>query len=174
VPRPDVVDQIAAELCKTTGGELPSADQINELPYLDAAIRESLRLRTIMPFVVRVTKTRFVAGDREYPPGIVLCPCIHLLHRREDLYPEPEKYHPERFLERRFAAHEWIPFGGGTRMCLGMTFALYEMKVVLSTLFATVRLARPAGRQSVPVRRGLALAPHDGAQMVVFPLSSRG
>jgi unspecific monooxygenase len=167
VPRADVMEKISDELYRTAGGGPPRADQLNQLEYLDAAIRESLRVRTIMPFVVRLTKGAFTAGAREYPPGVVLCPCNHLVHRREDLYPEPEKFRPERFLERRYAAHEWFPFGGGNRMCLGMAFALYEMKVVLSTLLATVRLARPPGSRSVAVRRGLALAPDDGAQMTV-------
>jgi cytochrome P450 len=96
-----------------------------------------------------------------------MCPCSHLVHRRDDLYPEPGKFRPDRFLERHFAAHEWFPFGGGGRMCLGMAFALYEMKVVLSTLFATVRLARPPGSRSLAVRRGIALTPDDEAQMTV-------
>ncbi|MEX2288108.1 MAG: cytochrome P450 [Planctomycetaceae bacterium] len=167
VPRADVVQRITDELRRTTGGRPPRADQLNQLAYLDATIRESLRIRTIMPFVVRLTKTAFTAGGREYPAGVVLCPCSHLVHRRVDLYPEPETFRPDRFLERHYAAHEWFPFGGGNRMCLGMAFALYEMKVVLSTLFATVRLARPPGRRSAPVRRGIALAPDDGALMVV-------
>ena len=162
VQRADVVERITDELRRTTGGGRPRADQLNQLEYLDAAIRESLRVRTIMPFVVRVTKQKFTAGGREYPPGIVLCPCNHLVHRREDLYPDPERFRPDRFLERRYAAHEWFPFGGGGRMCLGMAFARHEMKVVLSTLFSHVRLARPPGSRSVPVRRGLALAPNDG------------
>ncbi len=151
VPRPDVVERIASE----------------DVDYLDATIRESLRLRTILPFVVRLTKKQFSAGGREYPPGVVLSPNSYLVHHREDLYPEPEKFRPERFLERRYAANEWFPLGGGNRMCLGVSFALYEMKVVLSTLFAHVRLARPSGSQSNPVRRGLPLAPDDGAMMVV-------
>ena len=168
VPRADVVARITDELQRTTGGAPPRADQLNQLDYLDAAIRESLRVRTILPFVVRLTKGAFTAGGREYPPGIVLCPCSHLVHRREDLYPEPEKFRPDRFLERHYAAHEWFPFGGGSRMCLGMAFALYEMKVVLSTLLATVRLARPPGTHSAPIRRGIALAPNDGARMTVM------
>ena len=105
-------------------------------------------MRTILPLVVRLTKQPFVAGGREYPPGILLTPCNHLVHRRADLYPDPERFRPERFLERKYAAHEWFPFGGGNRMCLGMAFALYEMKVVLSTLLTQVRLERPPGRRS--------------------------
>lgn len=167
VPRSDVVERIIDEIDRTTGGGPPEADQLVRLEYLDAAIRESLRVRTIMPFVVRLTKEPFAAGGREYPPGVVLCPCNHLVHRREDLYPDPEQFQPERFLERHYAAHEWFPFGGGGRMCLGMSFALYEMKVVVATLFGTVRLARPPGIRSNPVRRGIALAPDDGAQMTI-------
>jgi cytochrome P450 len=168
VPRADVADRIIDELRKVTGGAPPRADQLNKLDYLDAAIRETLRVRTILPFVVRLTKKSFTAGGRVYPAGVVLCPCSHLVHRREDLYPDPTAFRPERFLERNYAAHEWFPFGGGGRMCLGIAFALHEMKVVLATLFATVRLARPAGHRSMPVRRGLALAPDDGARMSVI------
>ena len=102
VPRADVVERITDELQRTTGGELPRADQLNQLAYLDAAIRESLRVRTIMPFVVRLTKTPFTAGGHKYPAGVVLCPCNHLIHRREDLYPEPNMFRPDRFLERHY------------------------------------------------------------------------
>jgi unspecific monooxygenase len=167
VPRADVVERITEEIERTTGGVPPRADQLNRLEYLDAAIRESLRIRTIMPFVVRLTKTAFTAGGREYPPGVVLCPCSHLVHRREELYPDPGKFRPERFLERQYAAHEWFPFGGGGRMCLGMSFAMYEMKIVLSTLFAAVTMTRPPGSRSLPVRRGIALAPNDGTRVTV-------
>jgi cytochrome P450 len=172
VPRADVVARITDELRSTTGGTPPRAEHLTRLEYLDAAIRESLRIRTILPFVVRLTKQAFMAGGREYPPGIVLCPCNHLVHRRPDLYPEPEVFRPERFLERKYAGHEWFPFGGGNRTCLGMAFALYEMKVVLSTLFTQVALVRPPGSRSRPVRRGVSLAPDDGVQMVVNRLGS--
>jgi unspecific monooxygenase len=165
VPRPQVVERIVEELRQVAGEGSPRADQLPRLEYLEAAIRESLRIRTILPIVVRLTKRPFVAGGREYPEGVVLCPCSHLVHRREDLYPEPEQFRPERFLERKYDASTWFPFGGGNRMCLGMPFALYEMKVVLSTLFAQVRLERPPGSRSRPVRRGISLAPDDGAVM---------
>jgi cytochrome P450 len=167
VPRPDVVAKITEELRHVTGGAMPRAEHLDQLTFLDAAIRESLRVRTILPFVVRKSKAGFTAGGREYPPGVLLCPCNHLVHHRADLYPEPAKFRPERFLERRYAGHEWFPFGGGNRVCLGMAFALYEMKVVLSTLFSQVRLERAPGSRSSPVRQGLVLGPDEGARMVV-------
>ncbi len=167
VPRADVVERIRAELGEATGGVLPRAEQLPRLEYLDAAIRESLRVRTILPFSVRLTKEPYVAGGREYPPGVVLSPCNHLVHHRPDLYPEPDKFRPERFLEHKYGGHEWFPFGGGNRTCLGMAFALYEMRVVLSALFTQTILERLPGSLSVPVRRGVSLAPHDGTLLVV-------
>jgi cytochrome P450 len=167
VPRPDVLEKIDEELRRVTGDGPRDGGQLDGLTYVDAVIRESLRVRTILPFVVRLTKRPFVAGGREYPAGVVLCPCNHLVHRRPDLYPDPQAFRPERFVERRYAGHEWFPFGGGNRACLGMAFALYEMKVVLATLLARVRLARPPGSRSAAIRQGIALAPDDGAVMTV-------
>jgi cytochrome P450 len=165
VPRDDVVAAIEAELSAVCGAELPRAEHIAKLTYLDAAVRESLRLRNILPFVVRVVKSDITIGEHTYPPGVVLCPSIHLLHRRADLYPEPEHFRPERYLERKFLPQEWNPFGGGNRACLGQAFALYEMKVVLATLFSQLRLSRPPGARSKPVRRGIAIGPSDGVRL---------
>jgi cytochrome P450 len=163
-PRPDVVARIDQELAQVTDGDL-LPDHLDQLAYLDAAIRESMRLRTIIPFVVRLTKQPFVAGGREYPPGVMLAPCSHLVHRRPDLYPEPDQFRPERFLERRFGPTEWFPFGGGNRVCLGMAFALCEMKVVLAEIFSRLRLQGKF--RSRPVRQGISLGPHDGVPLVI-------
>ncbi len=173
LPRPDVLDRLTDELARVTGGGPPDAEHLPALEYLDATIRESLRLRPVAPFVVRRTVRPFAAGGREYPPGVVLCPCSYLVHRRDDLYPEPDRFRPERFLERKFGPHEWFPFGGSNRVCVGMPFALYEMKVVLATLFSQVRLARPAGARSRPRRYGLPLGPDDGARVIVRGTPSR-
>lgn len=168
VPRPEVVDRLAVELRQVTGGAPPEAEHLPALEYLDAAIRESLRLSPVVPFVVRQTVRPFTAGGRAYPPGVVLCPCSYLVHRRDDLYPEPDRFRPERFLERKFGPHEWFPFGGGNRVCLGMPFALYEMKVLLATLLTQVRLARPAGARSKARRYGIVLGADDGGRIVVL------
>jgi cytochrome P450 len=167
VPRPEIVDRLTDELRRITGGGPPEAEHLPALEYLDASIRESLRLRPVVAFVNRKTVQPFAAGGREYPPGVVLCPSSYLIHRREDLYPEPDRFRPERFLERKFGPHEWFPFGGSNRVCVGMPFALYEMKVVLATLFSQVRFARPTGVRSRPRRYGLPLGPDDGARVIV-------
>ncbi len=166
-PRPEVIERLVEELRHVTGGSPPEAEQLSALEFLDGVIRESLRLRPVVPFVVRLTKRSIAVGGRDYPAGVVLCPCSYLVQRREDLYPDPQHFRPERFLERKFGPHEWFPFGGSNRICLGMPFALYEMKVVLATLFSQVRLTRPAGMQSRARRYGLVLGPDDGAQVIV-------
>lgn len=167
VPRVDVVERIQDEIATLVTRDDISSDALDRLEYLDATIRESLRARTILPFVVRLTKRTFTAGGRDYPPGVLLCPCNHLVHRRADIYAEPDQFQPERFLARKYAAHEWFPFGGGHRACLGMAFALHEMKVVLATVLGRVKLSRPAGARSHARRQGITLAPHDGARMNV-------
>lgn len=167
VANADAGERIREEILQVTGGSPPNALQLSRLAYLEAAIRESLRMRTILPFVLRVTKREFSAGGRRYPPGVKLCPCSHLMHRRGDLYPEPQMFRPERFLSRNYLSHEWFPFGGGHRMCVGAAFAMYQMKVVLSTVFATVDLSRSPGSRSHPIRRGIVLAPDDGVQLNV-------
>jgi cytochrome P450 len=165
--RPEVVERLGDELSRITRGGPPEAEHLPGLEYLEGAIRESLRLRPVAPFVVRKTVQPFAVDGREYPAGIVLCPCSYLVHRREELYPEPDRFRPERFLERKFGPHEWFPFGGGNRVCLGMPFALYEMKVLLATLLSQVRLSRPATTRSKARRYGIVLGPDDGGRIIV-------
>jgi cytochrome P450 len=166
---PEVVDSLVDELKRVTGGGPPEAGHLPVLEYLEGAIRESLRLRPVAPFVVRKVVRPFAVGGREYPSGVVLCPCSYLVHRREDLYPDPGRFQPERFLERKFGPHEWFPFGGGNRVCLGMPFALYEMKVLLATVLSQVRPHRPAGARSRARRYGIVLGPDDGGRIILRP-----
>jgi len=164
--REDVLDRLTDERNRVTGGGPPEAEHVPALEYCEAVVRESLRLRAVAPFVLRQTKRPFEVGGRAYPQDVVLAPCSYLVHRREELYPEPERFRPERFLERKFGPHEWFPFGGGNRVCLGMPFALYEMSVVLATILSQVRLSRPDGARSRPRRYGLVLGPDDGARVI--------
>jgi cytochrome P450 len=134
--------------------------------YLDAVIKETLRLRPVLPLVVRQLQAPMEIGGWELPAGVTVAPCIHLVHRREDVYPEPARFRPERFLERPAGTYTWLPFGGGIRRCLGASFALLEMQTVLRAI-ATRRQLRPVHAADEPVRRrAITLTPGRGAEVI--------
>jgi cytochrome P450 len=138
--------------------------------YLDAVIKETLRLRPVVPAVARKLLVPMEFGGWQLPAGVHIAPSIYLLHRRTDLYPDPAAFKPERFLDKTPGTYEWIPFGGGIRRCLGASFALMEMKVVLSTIFKSVALEPvAAGRDDgeSTMRRAVTFAPARGGRIAV-------
>jgi cytochrome P450 family 135 len=136
--------------------------------YLDAVIKETLRLRPVVPAVARKLMVPTEFGGWQLPAGVHIAPSIYLLHRRPDLYPDPTAFKPERFLERPPGTYEWIPFGGGVRRCLGASFALMEMKVVLGTVLKTVQLKPVAGAKPESVtRRAVTFAPTRGGRIAL-------
>lgn len=145
--------------------EIAGASDVAALPYLDAVVKETLRLRPIVPDVVRHIERPMRFAGFDLPAGVKLTPCIHLAHRRAEVYPEPARFSPERFLGLRPDPYAWLPFGGGIRRCLGMAFALYEMKIVAGVLLTRrrLRLDRP-GTVRV-VRRSVTLAPRGGTRV---------
>ena len=134
--------------------------------YLDAVIKESLRLRPIVPDVVRRVQSPISVAGYQIPVGAFLTPCIHLAHRRPEAWPEPHRFRPERFVGAKVDPYTWFPFGGGIRRCLGMAFALYEMKIVVGVTLLAARL-RLAGAPPKVVRRTVTLAPAGGTQVVL-------
>jgi cytochrome P450 len=136
--------------------------------YLDAVVKETLRLRPILPFIPRQTSEPFEVCGWELPAGVRVAPSVHLVHRRPELYPEPDRFRPERFLEREAGTYTWIPFGGGTRRCVGAAFATFELKRVLRAVAGAGRF-ESAGSNGGVGRRGLTLAPADGARLVWHP-----
>jgi len=134
--------------------------------YLDAVVKETLRLRPVLPVVVRLLKAPVRIGGWDLPAGVTVTPCIHLIHRRPDVYPEPERFRPERFLERPAGTYTWLPFGGGVRRCLGASFAQFEMKAVLRVIAGARRL-RPVHEAPEPVRRrAITLTPGRGTEVI--------
>ncbi|HKG65588.1 MAG TPA: cytochrome P450 [Solirubrobacteraceae bacterium] len=137
-------------------------------PYLDAVIKETLRLRPVLPIVLRRLKAPLEIGGWELPEGVSAVPCIYLMHRRPDIYPDPLAFRPERFLEQPAGTYTWIPFGGGVRRCLGASFAQFEMAAVLRVLARRCASLEPDG--VVPertARRSITLVPaRDGAVVV--------
>jgi cytochrome P450 family 135 len=134
--------------------------------YLDAVIKETLRVRPVIALVLRKLVEPMEIGGRLLPAGVSVAPSIHLVHRRPDVYPEPERFRPERFLEQPAGTYTWIPFGGGVRRCLGGAFAEFEMSVVLRELVAR-RSLRPAGAgPEHPVRSTITNVPSRGAEVI--------
>ena len=138
--------------------------------YLEAVIKESLRRRPVLPIAGRKLTARARLGEHVLPAGTVLMPCIYLMHHEPELYPHPEEFRPERFIESSPSTYTWIPFGGGVRRCVGAAFATLEMKVVLRTIFGQMSV-RAAGPPERPVRRSVSLAPRRGAEIIVEPLA---
>ena len=163
---PAVLERAREELRRVVGEAAPSAAHIADLRYLDAVIKETARLRPIIVFVARALQQPVELGGHRLPAGITVAPCIYLTQRRADLYPEPERFRPERFLDAKQPPHEYFPFGGGVRRCLGMAFAQYEMKVVLATVLSRRTLALPPDSDVRPVRRAITIAPSDGTRVV--------
>jgi cytochrome P450 len=121
-------------------------ETISRLPYLEAVCSETLRINPVAPLIGRTLRKPLTLQGYELPPGTSVGISILQVHRRAELYPEPERFRPERFLERSYTPFEYLPFGGGARRCLGAAFALYEMKLVLASILRKydLRLASDA------------------------------
>ena len=133
--------------------------------YLDAVVQEVLRLRPVIALVLRRLTEPMEIGGRLLPAGVNLAPCIYLLHRRPDIYPDPRAFRPERFLERPPGTYTWIPFGGGVRRCLGASFAQFEIKVVLRELVARLDIRAARAEPERRVRRAIVFAPSRGGEI---------
>jgi len=135
--------------------------------YLDAVVKETMRMNPVIPDVMRIVKAPMRIGGCDLPAGVGVAPNIYAAHHRTDTWGDPYTFRPDRFLATKPSPYEFIPFGGGMRRCLGAAFALYEMKIVLSTLLARTELAIAPGYKLRVVRRSITWAPSDGMPVVV-------
>jgi cytochrome P450 family 135 len=134
--------------------------------YLEAVIKETLRIRPVVPGVVRKLTEPLELRGYEIPAGTRVAPNIYLTHMNPAVYPEPKRFLPERFLDNGADTYSWIPFGGGIRRCLGASFAMYEMKVVIPAILRRVEIEAPGPSEHIR-RRAITFAPHDDAQVLV-------
>jgi cytochrome P450 family 135 len=135
--------------------------------YLDAVIKETLRIRPVVPFVGRELREEAELGGYQLPVGTVVMPAIYLAHTRPDTYPQPHEFRPERFLDDGPETYGWIPFGGGTRRCIGAAFAELEMRVVLSTILRRATLRPASEKPERMVRRNVTLSPRGGTPAIL-------
>ncbi len=138
-------------------GELAAGDRA----YLDAVVKETLRIRPVISGVGRVVRGEpFQLGGYSLPPGIEINPTIGAIHRRGDRYPDPDEFRPERFLDGDAPdTYTWLPFGGGTRRCLGASFATFEMAVVIARVLERADLEAVGRRPEQGIRRGVTFSP---------------
>lgn len=130
--------------------------------YLDATIKETLRARPVIVDVARKLTAPASIGGYELPAGTFVMPAIAAMHYREDLFPDPEEFRPERFLEGKPDTYVWIPFGGGVRRCIGAAFAEYEMRIVLREFVERAELSAVNPKPEKVKVRNITLAPGKG------------
>jgi cytochrome P450 len=135
--------------------------------YLTATIQETLRLRPVISIVLRKLTEPVQIGGHELPAGISVAPSVYLVHRNPEIYPEPQRFLPERFLDTPPGTYTWIPFGGGVRRCLGASFAQFEMAVVLKELVKRHRIRPADPRPERIFRRAITETPRHNARVVL-------
>ncbi len=138
-----------------------------EKEYLEAVVTETLRLRPVISLVARYLRAPVEIGGWELPAGVTVAPSIYLVHRRPDVYPNPEAFEPERFLDGSPGTYTWIPFGGGVRRCIGGSFAHFEMQVVLAELVKRRGLTPARPEPERVFRRAITETPRHDAEVVL-------
>lgn len=163
IENPDVLAELREELHALGPDPMPEA--LAKAPYLDGVVREALRLVPIIPLVGRVlTKDRTIGGYHLEAGSNLTC-SIYLAHRRPEAYPNPLKFDPTRFIGKKLTPQEFMPFGGGVRRCIGMQFALYEMKMVLARLVTRCDFAFDTGVSRGMERRSITITPANGLRV---------
>lgn len=158
VREPDVLARLVAEI-----------DAGND-EYVTATIRETLRRRPVLLIAQpRKVVEPFDLGGYSYEPGVHLAPCAYLVQHDPEIYPDPYAFRPERFLDTDPGTYSWIPFGGGRRRCVGASFAMLEMAIVLRALLTRTELRAAGGGVEVASRRMITVAPAAGAEAVLKP-----
>jgi cytochrome P450 len=137
--------------------------------YLTATVYETLRHRPVLPNAApRFVKQPVTIGGWDYPAGVCLAANSYLLHHDPEIYPDPYVFRPERFLDESPGTYTWIPFGGGRRRCLGASFAMLEMKLVLRAVLSQNELEIAGDRTERTRRRAITLSPRAGARTVLL------
>lgn len=163
---PQVQEKLLQELDQL--GDSPDLMSVIRAPYLSAVCNETLRIYPVGMFTTpRVVQESTDLLGYHLEPGTIISACIYLNHHREDLYPNPKQFRPERFLEREFSPFEFIPFGGGVRGCIGQALAMCELKLVIATILSSYKLSLVDLQPEKPQRRGVTIGPARGVKMTI-------
>ncbi|TDZ78583.1 putative cytochrome P450 120 [Mycobacteroides salmoniphilum] len=146
----------------------PSGDE-----YLDAVAKETLRIRPVIFSSGRVLKEPVEVGGYRLPAGVMVDPAIGLVHASADVYPDPERFDPDRMLGTTLSPTTWLPFGGGNRRCLGATFAMVEIRVVLREILRRVDLCTTTAPDEKQQAKHVTFVPHRGGYIRVQAIRDR-
>ena len=135
--------------------------------YIEATIHETMRNRPVVPITGRRVKAPWQLGEYRLPKNSHILVSVSLLHHREDVYPDPFAFRPERFLGVKPGTYTWVPFGGGIRRCLGATLAMAEQRVVLRAIARRTDMKAPDPRPERVLHRNVTMLPAKGAEVVV-------
>jgi cytochrome P450 len=166
--KPEIMEALRAEILSVS-----DFAAIEKAPLLDAVCLEALRLVPTVEIVSRQAMQDIQIGNYLISKGTLVSPCVYLLHRNEKLFPKPTEFMPERFMNRQFALHEYIPFGGGLRRCLGANLGLLEMKAVLVALLSNFDIEPFAIERVKPQRRNVTIAPSPSFRVRFKPQPSK-
>lgn len=159
---PEVQARAHEELDRVCGRGPVDPQASGGLSYLDAVLKETMRLRPVIAAVGRVVSTDVKLGRWRIPAGTMVAPSIYLTQTNPAVWPSPQAFRPERFLESKASPHTYFPFGGGVRRCIGMAFALFEMRMILAVVLQRFQVAAVPGQKIGVVRRNVTLAPTGG------------
>jgi cytochrome P450 len=164
--QPDILQRLQAELRAV--GHPPSPDDLVQLPYLRAVCEEALRLYPVVGAITRRLRQPMTLRGYRLPVGIAVGAALPLMHLDPTRYPDPQRFRPERFLERPYTPYEYLPFGGGVRRCVGAAFAVAEMKIILGSLLALHRFGLAEDIPVPPVPRTFTIGPKGGVRMIYY------
>lgn len=159
----------AAEAADASAEGDPAGDE-----YLDAVVKETLRIRPVIFSSGRVLKESVAVGGYQLPAGIMVDPAIGLVHASSAVYPDPERFDPERMVGTTLSPTTWLPFGGGNRRCLGATFAMVEIRVVLREILRRVELGTTTAPDEKQQAKHVTFVPHRGGAIRVRAIKTCG
>lgn len=160
---PEVLEKLRAEVEALPDGH--SAEDCTQLPYLTAVCQETLRLHPVLSEIIRELQKPLELGGYHVPAGHCVAAIFSVIHTREDLYEDPLSFKPERFIDARLPSHQYFPFGGAPRRCIGSAFAMFEMKIVLATMLRHCRFELESAEAVETVRRNLVMGPSSDFQL---------
>lgn len=161
---PEVLERLRAELdqCGEDPADLASCE------YLKACVQETLRIHPIVTEVVRKLKQPLQLAEFTIPAGYAVSPVTVLAHYNPDVYPDPERFNPDRFIGKSYSPFVYMPFGGGHRRCVGAAFASYEMSMVIGTLIRQFKFELIEEKEVVPVRKNVTMAPSSNVPLRIW------